>query len=64
MNIYNNELEKILISVLLTHDDCIHCKHHQFDKYQCNDCKFIDVCKDHNLYELDINKVKKDYNIK
>ena len=57
------DLLYILTNVLLQSDGCFaHCKH----TYMCNgypDCDKQDICINHSEYEIDWDKVKKDYRI-
>lgn len=47
--------------VLRCNDGCVHCKHYKMDKFQCCDCDYQDTCASYDKYELDLDKVKKDY---
>ena len=52
------ELMKILEQVLLIQDGCIHCKH----RLPHDDCD-LNWCKNRESYEIDFEKVNKDYEL-
>lgn len=54
------ELKRLFCKVLQINDGCIHCKY--WIPKDPGDCK-INWCKNRSKYELDIDKVKEDYEI-
>lgn len=70
---YNNDCIKqcdyaktinILKKILITNDGCYtHCKHLYYEKNIGTACDFENKCKNHSMYEIDYDKLNKDYNI-
>lgn len=61
----DKELENILKQVLITNDGCYtHCRHAYRLEHVGKTCDlYDDECKNHCMYEIDYNLLKKDYNI-
>ena len=54
----------ILKKILITNDGCYtHCKHSYYEKNIGTVCNFENKCENHSMYEIDYDKLNKDYDI-